>query len=756
MRKIPSSLFLLIALSISLVAQQQPDPSLVTLDRIFVSSDFDVQGPGPVKWLRSGNAYSRLEPAANGKGSDLISVDPATGNKQILIAAAKFIPAGATEPLAVQNYEWSTDNTKLLIYTNSKKVWRLNTRGDYWVLNLQSGKLTKLGGREAKPSTLMFAKFSPDGTRVGYVGENNIYVEDLATGRVNPLTSDGSPTLINGTSDWVNEEEFYLRDCWRWSPDSRSIAFWQFDASGIETFYLLNNTDNLYPKLTAIPYPKVGTTNAAVRIGVVNASGGNIRWMKTPGNPRQNYIAMMEWAGNSNELILQHLNRLQNTLQVMLADVNSGEVRPVLTEKDEAWVDVELPTMKWIDGGKRFLWLSDRSGWQHIYSVSKDGRDVKTLTTGNFDALTVSGIDEAGGWVYYIASPENATQRYLYRARLDGSGRSERVTPASQTGWNNYTISPTGRWALHTRSAFGRAPKFDLVDLSGSAPPRTLVDNAEVQSTLNKLRKGQQEFIKVDIGGGTVLDGWMMKPPDFDPNKKYPVLFYVYGEPAGQTVVDNWGDTNYLWHLMLTQRGYIVASVDNRGTPAPRGRAWRKMVYRKIGITSSADQAAAVKAMLRKMPYLDGARVGIWGWSGGGSSTLQAMFRYPDIYKMGMSVAPVPDQTLYDTIYQERYMGLPQNNPEDFKLASPINFAQGLKGDLLVVHGTGDDNVHYQGTERLVNRLISLNKQFQMMAYPNRTHGIFEGENTSRHLYTLLTNYLYEHLPANRMAQVIP
>jgi dipeptidyl-peptidase-4 len=755
MRQIRSCLLLVFVLCLPIFAQQT-DPSLVTLDRIFETADFAAQGPGQVRWLRSGNAYSRLERVANGKGSDLVSVDAATGNKTVLIAAAKFIPAGAADPLQVQNYDWSTDNNKLLIYTNSKKVWRQNTRGDYWVLDLQSGKLTKLGGVDAKPSTLMFAKFSPDGNRIGYVRESNLYVEDLASGKITALTTDGSSTLINGTSDWVNEEEFFLRDCWRWSPDSKSIAFWQFDASGIDTFYLINNTDSLYPKLTPIPYPKVGTTNAAVRIGVVSADGGDIRWMKTPGDPRQNYVAMMEWAGDSNELILQHLNRLQNTLQVMLANASTGDVRTIVTEKDDAWVDVDLPTMKWIDGGKRFLWLSDRSGWEHIYSVSRDGSDVKPVTSGNFDALTVSGVDDAAGWVYYIASPENATQRYLYRAKLDGSGRSERVTPASQSGWNAYNISPTGRWALHTWSAFGRVPKYDLVDLTGASQSRTLVDNSEAQAVVDKLRKGQQEFIKVDIGNGTVLDGWMMKPPDFDPNKKYPIVYYVYGEPAGQTVMDNWGGTNYFWHLMLTQQGYIVASVDNRGTPAPRGRAWRKMVYRKIGVTSSADQAAAVKAMLAKMPYLDASRVGIWGWSGGGSSTLQAMFRYPEVYKTGMSVAPVPDQTLYDSIYQERYMGLPKDNAQDFQAASPINFAQGLKGNLLIVHGSGDDNVHFQGTERLINRLIALNKQFQMMEYPNRTHGIFEGENTSRHLYTMLTSYLYEHLPTNRSTELIP
>jgi dipeptidyl-peptidase-4 len=726
---------------------QQGDPSQLTLDRIFKSSDFSADGLGAVRWLKSGDAYTRLEPAADGKGRDLVTYDAATGTRKILVSAAKLVPQGTAEPLTIQNYDWSADDSKLLVYTNSKKVWRLNTRGDYWVLDLASGKLSKLGG-DAKPSTLMFAKFSPDGTRVGYVRESNLYVENLATGKITPLTTNGSATMINGTSDWVNEEEFFLRDCWRWSPDSKSIAFWQFDASGIETFYLLNNTDSQYPKLTPIPYPKVGSTNAAVRIGVINADGGDVRWMKTPGDPRQNYIAMMEWAGNSNELILQHLNRLQNTLQVMIANAATGDVRSILTEKDSAWVDVDLPTMQWIDGGKRFLWLSDRNGWEHVYSVARDGSDIKPLTLGDYDALSIAAVDENSGFVYFIASPENATQRYLYRVPLDGSGKLERVTPADRSGWNTYNASANGHWAFHTWSAFGKAPKTELVDLTGKASSRMLIDNAQLQAALDKLQKGPQEFIKVDIGGGTVLDGWMIKPPGFDPAKKYPVLYYVYGEPAGQTVMDNWGGNNYLWYTMLAQQGYIVASVDNRGTPAPRGRDWRKVVYRKIGVISSADQAAAVKSMLAKMPYLDADRIGIWGWSGGGSSTLNAMFRYPDIYKVGMSVAPVPDQTLYDTIYQERYMGLPQDNPDDFKQGSPITFAGNLKGDLLIVHGSGDDNVHYQGTERLINALIKENKQFQMMEYPNRSHGIFEGENTTRHLYGLLTSYLTTHLPA--------
>lgn len=730
-----------------LAVAQNTDESLLTIDQIFNSGDFRLQGVGGFRWLKSGNAYTRIERSekVNG-GTDLVSYDVEKNTRNVLISAEKLIPEGQPEPLSINDYEWSADNQQMLIFTNSVKVWRYNTRGDYWVLNLTNGSLKKLG-KDAKSSTLMFAKFSPDGKKVGYVRENNIYVENLEDGKITQLTSDGSKTLINGTSDWVNEEEFGLRDCWRWSPDSQSIAFWQFDASGIKDFILINNTNDIYPELTYLPYPKAGTINAAVRVGVISAGGGAIKWMNTPGDLRNNYIAMMDWTDNSNELILQHLNRLQNTNQLMIADAKTGSVRTILTEKDDAWVDVELSHMIWLENGKSFLWISEKDDWKHVYKVSRDGKDSKLITVGDFDAESISSVDEANGWLYYIASPNDATQRYLFRTDLRGNGKIEKVTPDSQKGWNSYNISPNSRWAIQTFSSFTKVPSYTLIDLSGKTPPKVMVDNADGQAKIDKIRKGEAEFFKVDVGDNITLDGWMIKPPNFDPNKKYPILFYVYGEPASQTVRDSWGGSRYLWNLMLAQKGYIIASVDNRGTPALKGRNWRKSIYRKIGVLTSQDQANAVKAIVAKMPFIDASRVGIWGWSGGGSSTLNAMFRYPEIYKMGMSVAPVPDMRLYDTIYQERYMGIPTETPEDYKQGSPITFAKNLKGDLLIVHGTGDDNVHYQGAELLFNELIKENKQFSMMAYPNRSHSISEGANTSRHLYTLLTEYLYRHLP---------
>ncbi len=736
-------------------APAQADLSRLSVERIFASSEFMPARFGGFRWLKDGDSFARLEPSATAKDSmDLVRYHIETNKRDVLLSADKLIPKVETKPLSIQGYEWSADDRRILIYTNSVKVWRLNTKGDYWVYEPASGKLAKLGG-DAKPSTLMFAKFSPDGKSVGYVRENDLYVENIETGKIARLTSNGSATMINGTSDWVNEEEFNLRDCWRWSPDSKSIAFWQFDASGIEDFILLDNTKGLYPKLTRIPYPKTGTTNAAVRVGVISADGGEPRWMQTPGDPRNTYIVSVDWTADSREVYLQHFNRLQNTLQVLAADARTGSVGNILTEKDDAWIDLELPNMIWLDGGKRFLWSSERTGWRHAYSVSSDGKDVRPITKGDFDMIAVSAVDQAGGWLYYTASPANATQRYLYRSKLDGSGPAERVTPPDSIGTNSYNIAPNRRWAVQTASSFGRPAKISLVDLSTKTAVRTIVDNAALQAKLDKLQRGPHEFMTLDVGAGVSLDAWMMKPPNFDPAKKYPVLFYAYTEPAGTTVNDSWQGANYLWFLSLTQQGYIVASIDNRGTPSPKGRLFRKSIYKKLGTLNAEDQANGVKVMLLKNPYIDPTRVAIWGWSGGGVATLNALLRYPDLYKVGMAVAPAPDNLYYDTIYTERYLGLPKDDPAVYKNASPTTFASNLKGELLLVHGTGDDNVHYQQTELLIDALVASNKPFTMMAYPNRTHSISEGDGTTLHLYNLLTRFLNEKLPPAKPADAL-
>jgi len=727
-------------------------PGRLTLDRIFASREFSAERFGPARWMSDGSSYTTLEPSGEVEGGrDLVLYRAESGRREVLVSAAKLVPPGSSAPLAVENYAWSPDGKVLIVFTNSQRVWRQNTRGDFWTYELASGRLRQLG-TGFEPSSLMFAKLSPDGLKAAYVVKNNIYAEDLASGRTTQLTFDGAEDIINGTSDWVNEEEFSIRDGFRWSPDSRSIAFWQFDTHGVPVFTMINNTDSLYPKVTTFKHPKPGQTNSAVRVGVVPAGGGAPVWIKTPGDPRNTYIARLEWAGNSHEVILQHLNRLQNTLTVFIGDGATGEARSVFADSDAAWVEI-MEDFVWLDGGRSLLWLSERDGWQHAYRVSRDGRDVKLLTPGDYDVLSVDAVDERGGWLYVTASPADATKRFLFRVRMDGKSAPVLVGPAGATGVHRYDISPSARWAFHTFGALDTPPVTELVRLPDGRPVRTMAANDALKAKVDALQRKRVEFFKLDIGDGVQVDGWRILPPDFDPAKKYPLFVYVYGEPAGQTVQDSWDGSGYLWHLMLAQQGYIVASFDNRGTPAPRGRAWRKSIYRQIGLLASRDQAAAVRAALAAWPYADAERVGVWGWSGGGSMTLNAMFRYPDLYTTGISVASVPDQRLYDTIYQERYMGLPDDNAEGYAKGSPITFAKDLRGRLLIVHGTGDDNVHYQGFERLVNELIANNKAFAMMAYPNRSHGISEGCGTTLHLYTMFTRFLNENLPPGGRAR---
>jgi dipeptidyl-peptidase-4 len=588
----------------------------------------------------------------------------------------------------------------------------------------------------------MFAKFAPDGRRVGYVRENNLYVEDLASGRIVQLTRDGSRTIINGTFDWVYEEELDNRDGWRWSPDGRSIAFWQLNADSVLNFNLINTTDSLYAQVVPVQYPKAGESNSAARVGTVPSSGGAIRWFRVPGDPRNNYLARMEWAASSDEVVIQQLNRLQNTNTVYLGDRRTGNARPVLIERDSAWVDLE-DDITWLDGGRSFLWMSERDGWLHLYRVSRDGRRVTLLTPGAWDIANLIAVDEARGWAYFTASPDDPTQRYLWRARLDGSGAPERVTPQGSSGIHAYNIAPGAGVALHTYSRFGVPPVTELIRLPDHQVVRTLVANAQLAARVGKLRRGPAEFFQVDIGDGIKLNGWVMKPVDFNPNRKYPILFSNYGGPGSQTVLDGWGGTGYLWNTMLTQKGYIVASIDNRGT-GMRGRAWRKIVYGRLGVIETQDQVAAARAIGR-WSYVDSTRMGVFGWSYGGFMSLNGLFQAPEVYRMAISVAPVTHWKYYDNIYTERYNGLPRDNAEGYDKGSPLSYVEQMRGRLLLVHGTGDDNVHYQNTEALVNKLVTANKSFNFMSYPNRDHSI-SGGNTTLHLRGLLTSFIDETL----------
>jgi len=736
-RTLFSVVLLLFTLFLDVRAQQE-----LTFEDQF-NGTFSAKGFGPARWTDGGKGYTTLENSKDNKGRDIVRYESSTGNRSILVKSSELIPTGQQVPLGISDYIWSDDASKLMIFTNTQRVWRYNTRGEYWVMDLKSRQLKQLG-IGLKPSSLMFAKFSPDGLYVAYVSEQNVYVEHLEKGTVRPLTTDGGGNIVNGTFDWVYEEELDCRDGFRWSPDSKNIAFWQLDTEGIGTFYMINNLDSIYPKLIPIPYPKVGTTNSAAKVGVVSVLGGAPRFFNVPGDPRNHYLARLDFAASSEEVMIQQLNRLQNTNKVMLGNIHTMELKTIITETDKAFLDIQDDT-KWMQGGKAFTWSSERDGWQHLYVISRDGSQVRDVTPGKFDVVSIQCIDEKGGYVYFIASPDNPIQRYLYRSKLDGKGKPERISPANQPGQHAYQVSPDAKFAIQTYSNVTTPNTINFVSLPAHKLIRVLENNTELKTRFANLKIRPKEFFRVNIEAGVDLDCYMIKPYDFDPAKKYPVIFNIYGEPAGATVQDNWGGGD-LYNQYLAQKGYIIMSVDNRGTKTPRGREWRKSIYRQIGILAAKDQAAAAKAIMTKYSFVDPSRIGVYGWSGGGSMTLNCMFRYPDIYKTGIAIAFISNQKFYDTIYQERYMGLPDDNEEGYREGSPVTHAKNLEGNLLLIHGSGDDNCHYQSCEVLVDELIKHQKVFYMMEYPMRSHGIYEREGTSTQLRKLWTSWWLANL----------
>ncbi|HAS44151.1 MAG TPA: S9 family peptidase [Microscillaceae bacterium] len=734
-----------------LIAQDSSTPlsatEKITVDRLFLTNDFDLDYFRQPRWINNGEAYTSLERSGRYPNArEIVQYDTRSGKRTVLVSAQQLIPAGQSKPLYISNYTWSPNKAQLLIFTNTQRVWRYHTRGDYWVLSLKSKKLIQLG-KNLPTSSLMFAKFSPNSQQVAYVSKHNVYVEDLASQKTTQLTTSGTDRLINGTFDWAYEEEFDARDGFRWSPDGSQIAFWQVDARNIRNFYMINNTDSTYSHLIPVQYPKVGETPSACRIGIIDLKSQQKKWLDIPGNNRQHYLPRMMYEKNTNTLLVQQVNRKQNHLKVWRCNTTTGKAAKIYEEKEKAWIDVvSQDDWKWLKKGQDFTWVTEKDGWRHVYSISKDGKKQRLITQGNFDAVNVLEIDPKGGYCYFIASPENPTQRYLYRAPIYKKGKAVRLTPQNQAGTHQYNIAPGGKYALHTYSTANQPPMTELISLPNHKVIKTLVTNQKVKQLMTKLKIKPIEFFKIKTQDNVQMEGMMIKPPNFDASKKYPVLFYVYGEPWGQTAKDVWSWRNW-WFHSLAQQGYLVITIDNRGTPSPKGRQWRKSIYRKIGVVNSRDQAMGAKEIM-KWKFVDPDRIGVWGWSGGGSMTLNLLFRYPEIYKTGMSVAPVSNQLYYDNIYQERYMGLVTENKEDFLEGSPITYAKNLKGNLLLVHGTGDDNVHYQNAEALINELIKHNKVFQVMPYPNRSHGIYEGKNTSRHLYTTLTQYLLRNLKA--------
>ncbi len=682
--------------------------------------------PFQATWLPDGTGYTVLEPAPGTDVQELVQYDAASGDRMVLASLSQLEPPGGADPLDIAEYSVLPNTDRVLLRTNA------NGASDYWLLERNSESLrrvaTDAGGNY---------QISPDGRRFLYADEGNLYAYDFESGQTAQLTTDGVVgSVSNGGAVW--------------SPDGSHVVYVQSDVSDIRFRATLVPGDPSYREFREVRFARVGETIATLRVGVVDAQGEERVWLSIPSPAEGFYLGQVDWAANSDEVWVEWLSRGRNEREFLIADARTGAVRPIYHESDPAWVVASYRVnsgVEWIREGNAFVLMSEKDGWRHAYVVSRDGEELSLLTPGASEIIERGRVDEERGFFYYFASPDNATQRYLYRARLDGSGAPERVTPADQGGTHRYEFSPDARWAFHTYSTFDTPPVTELVELPEHRVVRTLEDNDALRVRADSWITEPTEFLQLDIGGGVVMDAWMIKPRDFDPSLKYPVFVYQYSEPHAQDVLDLWGRGHAHFHRVVADLGYLVLCMDSRGTPAPKGAAWRRAVFGSLGPLSTEEQAAGLQEFGRTRPYADLSRVGIWGWSGGGSNTLNAMFRKPEVYQLGIAVAPKPQPHLYNAWFQEIYMRTVEENPDGYRRSAPINYAEGLEGDLLIIHGTGETNTHLEITEGLVDRLIELGKPFDYMAYPNRDHGLREGEGTPVHMRMLMLRYLLTHLP---------
>jgi len=578
---------------------------------------------------------------------------------------------------------------------------------------------------------------SPDGKQRLEFRDRQLFVLDLASGERTQLTHH-SP-----------ERDISYHDP-QWSPDSARVLFTETDVTDVRLRPVLVPDDPSYPSVQNRRFARVGEKLEARRIGVVELTGQATQWLTIPSPPEGFYLGQVDWAGNSNEVLVEWLSRFRDQREFLLAAVD-GAVQTIFHEANDAWAvgsQGKNSGLTWIRDGREFIVVSEKDGWRHAFLYSRTGEELQLLTPGDYDVIDRAVVDEAGGWYYFYASPDNGTRKYLFRVPLAGAGRPERITPEDQPGTHAYDFSPDAKWAFHTYSTLDSPPLVELVELSGHRVVKILEDNSELRAKMQPLISHPTEFLQLNIGDAITMDAWMIRPKDFDESKKYPVFIYVYGEPYAQTVLDQWGAAQIDFHRVVADLGYLVVSIDNRGTPAPKGAAWRRSIFGSLGPLSSDEQAAGLKELGRTRPYVDLSRVGIWGWSGGGSNTLNAMFRKPDQYQVGIAVVPKPQPHLYNAWFQEIYMRTREVNPDGYERSAPINFAAGLTGKLLMITGSGETNTHIQIIEGLVDRLIELGKPFDYMVYPNRDHGLREGRGSEVHVRMRIIRYLMEHLPA--------
>jgi len=719
-------IFLLLMHCVSIVSVVQGQEKKITLDDIYAKGIFRAKGVYGLNSMADGEHYSMLD--ANG---DLVKCAYATGNKVADLITAKELMANKID--GIDDYSFSADETKILFASASEKIYRYSFSADYYIYDLSSKKITKLS--DAGKQRL--ASFSPNADKVAFVRENNIFIKDLGHNTEQAITTDGRwKNIINGAPDWVYEEEFGFTQAYEWSPDGDKIAYYRFDESRVKE-YPLQYFSGLYTSIYDYKYPKAGEENSVVEIKVYNLASGKTVNMGI-GVDTQQYIPRIKWSKKNDKLCIMRLNRLQNKLDVLMADADNGKSEVILSEENKYYIsEVNDKTILFTDS-RHFIYTSERDGYNHFYYYKTNGKLVRQITQGPWDDIEVLAYDPNEDCIYYTSHEESSLQQTVYAIKTDGSGK---IKISTKTGTNDAVFSKNFKYSINTHSSLNSPPWVALYD-SSRRLVRVLEDNEALRQRMDDYCFPQATFTSIPVNDSISLNAYIIKPADFDSTRKYPVLMYVYGGPQSQTANDSW--TSYMaWFTLLTQKGYIVACVDNRGTDG-RGEAFRKCTYMQLGKLEVRDQIEAARFFAAK-PWVDAARIGIFGWSYGGYMAALCMTKGADFFKMGIAVAPVTNWRFYDSVYTERFMRTPQENARGYDDNSPINFVDLLKGPLLIVHGTGDDNVHLQNSVEFIEKLVKANKQFEMQFYPNKDHSI-RGGNASLHLFTRMTNFIEKNL----------
>jgi len=721
--KINSILTALVALFIaqSVLAQEK----MIQLEDIWASRTFSPEWVWGINSMNDGVHYSSLN---HGNGNVYVTeYSYETGDSVSTIVDSKNL-----EGISFEDYSFSANEQMVLLPTETESIYRHSSRSKYYIYDRATKSIQELSTDKQR-----LAQFSPDATKVAFVRTNNIFIKDLKSGSETQITTDGEMNkIINGATDWVYEEEFAFDNGFQWNSSGTKIAYYRFNEEAVPEFSM-DMFSELYPSQYRFKYPKAGETNSTVEIFIYDLATKEIVEADIEVED-EFYIPRIKWTKDKNVLSVQRMNRHQNNLDFILVNATDGSARTIFTETDDAYIDV-TDNLTFLNDGEHFVWTSEKSAYNHIYLYNLKGRQVRKITKGDYDVTDFYGVDETNNTVYFASAERSPMHRDVYAVQLNG--RNKRVL-TNKMGTNSATFSTSYKYFINQHSDANTPYYFSLYNAEGSEV-RMLKDNSRLNGALSEYALSNKEFFNFETTEGVNLNGWMMKPHDFDETKEYPVFMYLYGGPGSQQVTDAWGGSNFLWFQMLTQQGYIVACVDNRGTGA-RGAEFKKCTYQQLGKLETKDQIEANR-YIANLPFVDGSRIGIFGWSYGGYMSSLCLLKGADDFKMAIAVAPVTNWRYYDSIYTERYMRTPQENASGYDDNSPINHVEKLKGKYLLIHGSADDNVHYQNTMEMVNAMVNANKQFDLFIYPNKNHGIYGGY-TRLHLFTKMTNFIKENL----------